>query len=75
LSNILLGREIVPELLQDDCNAQNIENYVESFIARKDIYTRQMAGFSKVREVLGFGEQTPSQKAAETIMGVINNKK
>ena len=75
LSNILLGREIVPELLQDDCNAQNIESYVEQFIAHKDIYTRQMNGFEKVRKILGFGEQKPSQKAAQTIIEVIKNKK
>ncbi len=75
LSNILLGREIVPELLQDDCNAQNIEKYVEQFISRKGIYKRQMEGFAKVRKILGFEKQMPSKKAAETIIGVIKNKK
>ncbi len=75
LTNILLGREVVPELLQDDCNPQNIEQYVEQFIAKKDLYKHQMAGFKDVRKVLGFGKQTPSQTAAKTIIEVIKNKK
>lgn len=75
LSNILLGREIVPELLQDDCNPEKIEYYVEQFIQHKEIYNRQMQGFENVRKVLGMGQQTPSENAAGTIIKVIKDKK
>ena len=33
-----------------------------------DLYERQMEGFKKVREVLGFGRQTPSENAARIIL-------
>lgn len=75
LSNILLGREVVPELLQDDCNAEKIEYYVEQFVKHKEIYNRQMKGFENVRKILGMGKQTPSINAAKTIIEVIKNKK
>lgn len=75
LSNILLGREVVPELLQDDCNAEKIEYYVEQFVKHKDIYNRQMQGFENVRKILGMGQQTPSKNAAKTIIEVIKHKK
>lgn len=75
LSNILLGREIVPELLQDDCNAEKIEHYVEQFVKHKEIYNRQMNGFENVRKILGMGQQTPSRNAAKTIIEVIKNRK
>ena len=68
LTNILLGREVVPELLQKDCNADNILRYVEAFIKQKAIYRRQMEGFAKLRKVLGMGEQTPSDNAAAAIL-------
>ena len=68
LSNILLGREIIPELLQERCVAVNIRTYAEQLLRHGDLYERQMEGFKKVREVLGFGRQTPSENAARIIL-------
>ena len=73
LSNILLGKEIVPELLQQDCTAEKIMYYVEQFMKHKPIYNQQMEGFEKVRKLLGMGKQTPSDNAAEEIIKVIKN--
>ena len=75
LSNILLGREVVPELLQEDCSAEKIEYYVEQFVKHKEIYNRQMKGFEEVRKILGMGRQTPSENAAKTIINLIKLKK
>lgn len=74
LSNILLGREIVPELLQDDCNVCKILYYVEEFLKKGDYYNLQREGFAKVREILGLGEQTPSANACDAILKIIHKK-
>ena len=74
LTNILLAREIVPELLQEDCNPTNIMAYVEQFIEGKPIYHRQLNGFDKVRKLLGMGEQKPSENAATAIIKFIKKK-
>ena len=71
LSNILLGREIVPELLQDDCNVDKIMYYMEEFLKKGPLYERQMEGFAKVREILGLSEQTPSANACDVILKII----
>ena len=75
LTNILLGREVVPELLQEDCNREKIIYYVEQFLKRKPIYKAQMEGFEKVRKLLGMGRQTPSDNASRVIMEMIKAKK
>ena len=75
LSNILLGREIVPELLQDDCNPEKILYYMEEFLKKGSLYERQQEGFTKVKEILGLGEQTPSDNACDAIWQDIENKK
>lgn len=75
LSNILLGREIVPELLQQDCNPSNILQYVERFLNQQPPYNRQMEGFEQVRQLLGMGEQTPSDNVAEAILKLIRHEK
>lgn len=71
LSNILLGREVVPELLQEQCVSGNICRYLKQFLAKEDIYDRQMEGFQKVREILGVGEQTPSENACDVLLKLI----
>lgn len=70
LSNILLGREIIPELLQERCVKGNIRSYILELLRREDLYNRQMEGFAKVRKILGQGEQTPSQNASDIIFGL-----
>ena len=75
LTNILLGREIVPELLQQDCNPDNIMAYVEQFLNKQALYKRQMEGFEKLRQKLGMGEQTPSDNACKAIMKLIAKQK
>lgn len=72
LSNILIGREIVPELLQERCVAGNIASYIQHFINQDDDwYEKQKKGFAKVREILGQGEQKPSENAADIILSLI----
>lgn len=74
LSNILLGREVVPELLQENCNEEKLLYYVENLLKKKDLYDRQMEGFAKVREILGLGEQTPSANACDVLMKLTRQK-
>lgn len=75
LSNILLGREIIPELLQERCVKGNIRSYIQDLLRHEDLYERQMAGFAKVREILGQGVQMPSQNACDIILNIINESK
>ncbi|MBQ8481082.1 MAG: lipid-A-disaccharide synthase [Alphaproteobacteria bacterium] len=75
LTNILLGREIVPELLQEACNPDNIMAYIEQFLQKQILYKRQMDGFEKLRKKLGMGEQTPSDNACQAVMELISKQK
>ena len=67
--------KIVPELLQENCSEDKILYYVSELIKHKDLYQRQMDGFEKVRKILGLGEQTPSDNAADIIFQIAENKK
>lgn len=71
LSNILLGREIIPELLQERCISGNILSYMKNILEHGDWYDKQKEGFKKVRAILGMGEQTPSENAADVILSLI----
>ncbi len=75
LTNILLGYEVVPELLQTDCNPENILQYVEQFLSQNTLYKRQIENFEKLRRLLGLGDHTPSDNAADAIIEKIKSGK
>lgn len=71
LSNIMLGREIIPELLQERCVCGNICQYVLELLKHEDLYERQMEGFDKVKEILSQGRQTPSENASDVVLELV----
>lgn len=75
LTNILLDRAIVPELLQQDCTPEKMVYYVEQFIEGRPVYHRQLDGFDTVRRLLGLDKQTPSDNAAAAILDFIEKYK
>ena len=46
--NIAAGKEIIPELLQGKCNAKNIFNKVDEFLANPDLSTNQINQFKEI---------------------------
>lgn len=74
LTNIMLGRLVVPELLQEQCISGNITNKVLELLTKGDLYEREQEGFRKVKETLSAGEQTPSENAADFILELISRK-
>lgn len=71
LSNIMLGREIIPELLQESCVSGNICRHILELLDQGDLYRRQMDGFDKVKETLSCGGQTPSENAADIVLRLV----
>jgi len=46
--NIAAGKEIIPELLQEKCNAKNIFNKVDEFLVNPDLSTNQINKFKEI---------------------------
>ena len=68
LSNIMLNRLIVPELLQEQCTAAEISAVVKELLRHGEMYQKQMQGFAEVKASLSGGAQTPSRNAADVIL-------
>ncbi len=46
--NIAAGKEIIPELLQEKCNAKNIYNKVDKFLTNPELSTNQINQFKEI---------------------------
>lgn len=73
LSNIMLGRLVVPELLQEQCTSGTITHTTLELLKKEDLYLREMDGFDKVKGSLSNGEQTPSENATDFVLRFIEN--
>lgn len=71
LSNILLQRFAVKELMQKDCTAENILNETVKLLEDKKYIKQQLSDYDEVKTKLGFGKQTPSEKAAKIVLSKI----
>jgi lipid-A-disaccharide synthase len=73
LTNILLDRLIVPEILQEDCTKETLLNTAKELLDESSsLYKREKEGFVELRKTLGVGKAKPSQKACEIILEEIS---
>lgn len=68
LTNIMLKRLVVPELLQHDCVPKKISDKIEELLQKKSLYKQQMQGFDEVRTYLTNKDNSPSAMAADIII-------
>ena len=55
LTNIIAGRKVVPELLQEDATAENLYQEAQTLLTNQDEYLKQKAELERVYQALGTG--------------------
>ena len=71
LVNLLAEREVVPELIQEDCTPQNLADKVGHLLGSADARAAQQQGFSEVLHTLGDADPPPSARAAKVVLDLI----
>lgn len=72
LLNIVSDKEIIPELLQENCTAENIANSINDIITDKQKSNKQLSETALALTKLGFDAgQVPSRIAAEMVLNLI----
>jgi lipid-A-disaccharide synthase len=66
--NLIAGRRIVPELIQDDCTPENISREVLSLLTDTERFDRTQAALADVRQKLG--RPGASGRAAEAVLAI-----
>ena len=72
---LLAGSEVVPELLQEDCTAENLAVAVEDLLDSEEARETQRAGFRDVWKALGESTPPPSARAAKLVLDVIGGER
>lgn len=72
LVNLLAGRSVVPEFIQEECTAPKVAEAVAETLSSQAARKAQTQGFREVVKALGDVEPPPSQRAAKLVLDIIN---
>jgi len=70
LANLVLGENIVPELLQEQCTPEHLASALLPLIGNTPERTRQVTAFSRLDSIMKIGGASPSEHAAEVVLNM-----
>lgn len=73
LTNILLDRKAVPELIQEDCSPDRLASEVLRLMDDADAISRQKDELATAMRKLGLGGASPSRRAAQAVLEMIRS--
>jgi lipid-A-disaccharide synthase len=74
LVNLLLGRQVVPEFLQEDCTGEKIAQGVDELLTSAQARAAQQKDFAAVARALGARTPSPSERAAKVVLGIVQGR-
>jgi lipid-A-disaccharide synthase len=72
LVNIMHDKLVVPEFLLENCTPEKLADGIHVLLIDEHVRQKQISGLSDVAGWLGAGQFVPSQRAAESVIDVVN---
>lgn len=70
LANLVLGENVVPELLQEDCTADQLAAALLPLVSDTPERRRQVEAYRRLDDIMAIGAVAPSAKAAAIVLAV-----
>ena len=71
LVNLLAGRQVVPERLQEDCTPEKLAACVDEILGSEQVRAGQLQAFEEVVNALGDRTPPPSERAAMVVLDIV----
>ncbi len=72
LPNIIAGKEVVPELLQEECSARALAEFAIKVLGNKGVSDNMKIEFRKIRDIVG--EEDSGIRAARSFFGYLSRR-
>ncbi len=72
LANLVIGENVVPEFLQEDCTPDRLAPALRDILADSSSRRRQLEAFAKLDTIMSTGNQPPSVRAADIVLATLN---
>jgi lipid-A-disaccharide synthase len=71
LANLVVGDNVVPEFLQQDCTPEKLSRALRDVIEESPLRRRQTEAFARIDAIMSTGDATPSMRAADIVLATM----
>jgi lipid-A-disaccharide synthase len=75
LANLVIGENVVPEFLQQDCAPEKLVPALRDVLTDSPLRQRQLAAFAKIDAIMSTGDQPPSVRAADIVLATLRKSR
>jgi lipid-A-disaccharide synthase len=74
LTNLVLGENVIPELIQWDCTPENLGSALLALMSDTPERRRQLEAFERLDALMQIGAEQPSERAARIVEEVLGGR-
>jgi lipid-A-disaccharide synthase len=71
LANLVIGKEVIPEFLQENCTAEKLAAALAELLADSALRRQQLAAFAELDAIMSTGNVSPSVRAADIVLATM----
>lgn len=71
LANLVIGANVVPEFLQDDCTPEKLSQALREVLGDSALRRKQLEAFARIDQIMSTGNQPPSARAADIVLATM----
>jgi lipid-A-disaccharide synthase len=75
LANLVIGENVVPEYLQQDCTAEKLSRALVEVLEDSSLRRRQLEAFAGIDQIMATGGQRPSVRAADIVLATMRKSR
>ncbi|WP_409188581.1 lipid-A-disaccharide synthase [Bradyrhizobium sp. RDM4] len=71
LANLVIGRDVIPELLQEDCTPEKLAPALSEVLTDSPLRRQQVEAFAQLDAIMSTGNTSPSVLAADIVLATM----
>jgi len=71
LANLVVGENVVPEFLQQDCTPEKLVLALRELLGESALRRKQLDAFAKIDQIMSTGNAPPSARAADIVLATM----
>jgi lipid-A-disaccharide synthase len=71
LANLVVGENVVPEFIQQDCTPENLVPALRDVLTESALRRRQVEAFARLDKIMSTGNQPPGVRAADIVLATL----
>lgn len=74
LANLVIGKDVIPEFLQEDCTAEKLATALAEVLTETPMRRQQVEAFAQLDTIMSTGNKSPSVLAADIVLATMRKE-